>query len=218
MKPSLRNRIILIRVVLSLAILVPAKAISETTEEMNSWAYHQKWDKLTNTNYSLARSPVPRRGANDNLRIEFICKNNALSLSVDALSLITSQGSQFKFEYQVDRQASVSLSMRTYNDSKRRGYTDQQIERIVADILTGQAIYIRVHTLIRTVLTSRIPMDNATQPIQQVLADCNTALPGGQAKQSAYSLNDFEQDFNALSPEKRQQVLEKIQTIMKSVR
>ena len=146
-----------------------------------------------------------------------MCKDNKLQFAVDANSLITSQGRAFVFEYQIDKNSPVVIQMRTYPDTKRRGYTDEQVERIVEDILSGQSIFIRIHTLIRTVLSGAIPLHDAAQPIQQVLADCGVVLPGKSEAQPAYGLDDFERDFKKLSPEQQRQVLGKIKEILEGI-
>ena len=107
--------------------------------------------------------------------------------------------------------------MRTYPDTKRRGYTDEQVERIVEDILSGQSIFIRIHTLIRTVLSGAIPLGDAAQPIYQVLADCGVILPGKADVQPTYRLEDFEKDLKKLAPEQQRQVLDKIKEILEGV-
>lgn len=192
--------------------------LAETVQDLNAWTYRKEWDKLSNLNYSLARSPMPKRSGYDNLRLELICKNNELQFAVDAKSLITSPGKAFGFDYQIDKNNPVSIQMKTYPDSKRRGYTDVQAERIAADILSGQSVFIRIHTLISTVLSAAIPLNDAAQPIRQVLADCGVESPSKGDVRPSYSLADFERDFKQLSPEQQQQTLDKINKIMEEVR
>ena len=206
------------RIILALLIASPATVFAETLQEMNAWTYRKVWDKLSNLNYSLARSPLPKRGLNDNLRLDIICKDKKLQFALDANNLITSQGRSFAFDYQVDKKDPVAISMKTYKDTKRRGYTNEHVERIAEDILSGQSIFIRVHTLLTTVLTSMIPMGDASQPIQQVLADCGVVLPGTKAVQQTYTLADFERDLKTLSSEQQGEVLDKIKIIMEEIR
>jgi hypothetical protein len=203
--------------ILALIISSPATAFEETVQEMNAWTYHKERDNLNNLNYSLARSPLPKRGSYDNLRLEIICKDNQLQFAVDANSLITSQGSAFDFEYQIDKNSPVGIKMKTYPDTKRRGYTDEQVERIAEDILSGQSIFIRIHTLIRTVLSGSITLNDAAQPIRQVLADCGVVLPDKAEELPTYGLDDFERDFKKLSPEQQRQVLDKIKEILEGI-
>ncbi|PKM13067.1 MAG: hypothetical protein CVV13_02985 [Gammaproteobacteria bacterium HGW-Gammaproteobacteria-3] len=190
---------------------------AETIQESETWSYHKEWDKLTNRNYSLARSPLPKRGLYDNIRMDLICKDDKLQFAVDANSLITSQGRVFDFEYQIDKNNPVTLSMQTYPDSKRRGYTDDQVERIAEALLSGQSIFIRIYTLIRTVLTAAAPLDGAAQPVQQVLADCGVVLQGRAQTQAAYSLTDFERDFQKLSETQQRQVMDKLKAILNTL-
>ncbi len=204
--------------VLLLLSLSPPYALAETVEELNAWTYHKEWDKLSNLNYSLARSPMPKLGLYDNLRLELICKENKLEIAVDAKSLITSQDESFDFDYQIDKNDPLSIKMKTYSDSKRRGYTIEQVERIAEDLLSGQSVFIRIHTLISTVLSAAIPLNDASQPIQQVLADCGVTSPGNGEARPAYSLADFERDFKALSPEQQRQTLDKIKELMEGIR
>jgi hypothetical protein len=206
------------RSILVLLISSPANALAETAQDLNAWTYRKEWDKLSNLNYSLARSPMPKRSGYDNLRLELICKNNKLQFAVEAKSLITSQGKAFDFDYQIDKNDPVSIQMKTYSDSKRRGYTDEQVERITADILSGQLVFIRIHTLISTMLSAAIPLNDAAQPIRQVLGDCGVIPPGQGEVRPSYSLADFERDFKQLSSEQQQQALDKIQKIMEEAR
>ena len=176
----------------------------------NTWSYHQENDRLSNRTYSFALSPLPTRGLYDNLRLEILCKDNVLQVSADADSLIASQGSAFDFEYQIDKNPPVTLQMKTFPDSKRKGYTEEYAKRIIDDLLTGQAVFIRINTMIQKVLSAAMPLENAEEPIKQVMADCGlnaTAEP-------AYSLSEFEQDFGKLPPEQQQQVLSKIKKII----
>lgn len=64
------------------------------------------------------------------------------------------------------------------NSDRRHGYTDENVDKIAQDMLNGQTIFIRAHTMIRTVLVSLISLEGAEQPIQQVLIDCGVTLPG----------------------------------------
>jgi len=180
----------------------------------NIWSYHQESDRLSNRTFSFAQSPLPPRGLYDNLRLEIICKDNTLQVAVEADSLIASQGSAFDFEYQIDKNPPVTLPMKTFKDTKRRGYTEESAKRIIDDLLTGQAIFIRVNTMIRTVLSAAMPLENAAEPIKHVVADCGLSLSDNGAGGSAYSLSAFEQDFAKLPSEQQQQVLSKIQKII----
>lgn len=182
----------------------------------NTWSYLQKNDPLSNRTYSLAQSPLPARGLYDNLRLEIICKDNSLQVSIDADSLIASQGSDFDFEYQIDKKPPVTIQMKTFPDSKRKGYTEQYAKRIVDDLLTGQSIFIRVNTMIRKVLSAAIPLDNAAEPVKHVVSDCGLSL-SGVAKEQAYSWDEFEREFGKLSPDRQQQVLIKIKQLMNSI-
>lgn len=203
-----------------IGVLLMASAtnvVAETLQEMNSWTYRQEWDKLSNLQYTLARSPLPQRGLYDRLRMEIVCKENKLLFALDANSLLASKDRAFEFEYQIDKRAPVTITMRGYSD-KRHGYTSENVDKIVEDMLNGQSIFIRAHTMIRTVLTSMISLQGAEQPIQQVLADCGVALSGKSSERSAYSLADFERDFKSLSSEQQSRLLEKIKANIDEIR
>lgn len=180
----------------------------------NTWSYRQETDRLSNKTFSFAQSPLPPRGLYDYIRLEIICKDNILQVAVDADNLIASQGSAFGFEYQIDKNPPVKLQMKTFKDTKRRGYTEESAKPIVDDMLTGQSIFIRVNTMIRTVLSAAMPLDNAAEPIKQVIADCGLALPTQAVGDAAYSLIEFEQEFKQLPSDQQQQVLGKIKQIM----
>ena len=197
---------------LALLIVCPLSALAN-----NTWSYHQESDRLTNRTYSFALSPIPRRGMDDNIRLGIVCKENKLKAVIEAENLISSQGSSFDVEYQIDKKTPVTVPMKTFPDSKRKGYSEEFAKRIADDLLTGQAIFIRVNTMIRTVLSSSMRLDNAAEPIKHVLADCGLSSSDDLSSQSVYSLAEFEQDFNKLSLEQQQQILAKIKKIMTEI-
>ncbi len=196
---------------LIMALLV---CCSFTVYADNTWSYHQENDRLSNKSYSYALSPLPPRGLYDNLRLEVICKDNALQVAIDADRLIASQGRSFSFEYQIDKNPPVKLQMLTFKDSKRRGYTEEYAQRITDEILTGQSIFIRVNTMIREVLSAAIPLENAAEPIKHVISDCGLSLSGNAAETPDYSLSEFELDFAKLPPAQQQQVLRKLKALV----
>jgi len=200
-------------IVLALLIVCPLNALAD-----NIWSYHQESDSLTNQTYSFAQSPLPRPGLYDNIMLEIVCKENKLQAVIETDDLIASQGSSFGLEYQIDKKTPVTVQMKTFPDSKRKGYSDEFAKRIADDMLTGQAIFIRVNTMIRTVLSSSMPLDNAAEPIRHVLADCGLSVSDNVTSEPAYSLTGFEQEFSKLSLEQQQQVLEKIKKIMMEIR
>ena len=197
------------RFILALLIFCPFSVFAD-----NTWSYHQETDQLSNRTYSFARSPLPPRGLYDNIRLEIVCKDNALQVVIDADSLIASQGRAFDFEYQIDKNPAVKLQMKTFQDSKRRGYTEEYAKRIVDDMLTGQSIFIRVNTMIRKVLSAAMPLENAAEPVKHVVSDCGLSVSDNAAGESAYSLAEFEQEFAKLPLEQQQQVLKQIKKIM----
>jgi len=181
----------------------------------NAWEYIQENDRLTNRAYSFAKSPLPRRDLYDNLHLEVVCRDNALQVIVDADSLIASQGSKFDVEYQIDQKSPVKIQMTTFKDSKRRGYTSEFAAALVSDMLSGKAVFVRVHTLIREVLSGSIPMDGGAEPLTRVLADCGINSSGNTSIDAQYGLEDFEKDYAKLSVEQQRQVLDKIKRIIK---
>lgn len=197
------------RLLLALLISYPFNVFANDT-----WSYHQESDRLSNRTYSFALSPLPPRGLYDNIRLEVICKDTILQVIIDADSLIASQGSPFDFEYQIDKKPPVALPMKTFKDSKRRGYTEESAKRIVGDLLTGQSVFIRVNTMIRKVLSAAMTLENAAEPIKRVAGDCGLSLSDNAAAEPAYNLSEFEQDFGKLPSEQQQQVLGEIKKIM----
>ena len=197
-------------IMLALLIACPINVFAD-----NTWSYHQESDRLTNRTYSFVQSPIPPRGIYDNMKLEIVCKENKLQVVIDAENLIASQGSNFDLEYQIDEKTPVTVQMKTFPDSKRKGYSDEFAKRIADDMLTGQTIFIRVKTMIRRILSTSIPLDNAAESIKHVFADCGIGLPNSE---SVYSLTEFEQEFSQLSPEQKQQVLTKIKKIIMETR
>lgn len=197
-------------------IVVAGNLFAETPGEMSSWTYRQEWDKLNNTQYTLARSPLPQRGLYDRLRLDVVCQDNKLLFKLDANSLLASKDRAFEFEYQIDKRAPVTITMRGYSD-KRHGYTDENVEQIVKELLTGKTVFIRAYTMIRTVLTSLIPLEGAEQPINRVLADCGVVVQD-EAGGANYSQDDFARDMQSLNPEQQRKVLDKIKAIIDELR
>lgn len=197
------------RLILALLIFYPFNIYAA-----NTWSYHQENDRLSNKTYSFALSPLPSRGLYDNIKLEIICKENTLQVAIEADSLIASQGSAFDFEYQIDKNPPVTLQMKTFKNSKRRGYTEEQAKRIIDDLLTGQSIFIRVTTMIREVLSAALPLETAAQPIKHVVTDCGLSLSNNATDEPVYSLSEFEQEFTKLPSEQQQQVLSKIKKII----
>lgn len=197
------------RLLLALLFCCPLGAFAD-----NTWNYYQENDRLSNRSYSYALSPLPPRGLYDNVRLKIICKDNTLQVSVDADSLIASQGSGFDFEYQIDKNPPVTLQMKTFKDSKRKGYTEEYAKRIVDDLLTGQSVFIRINTMIRKTLSAVMSLENAAGPIKRVITDCGLSLSDSVSTEPAYSLNEFEQDFGKLPLAQQQQVLSKIKHII----
>jgi hypothetical protein len=184
----------------------------------NTWSYHKESDSLTNQTYSFAQSPLPRPGLYDDIMLKIVCKENKLQAVIEAEDLIASQSSNFDLEYQIDKKTPVTVQMKTFPNSKRKGYTEEFAKRMTDDLLTGQAIFIRVNTMIRTVLSSSMPLDNAAEPIKHVLADCGLSTSGNVTSEPAYNLSEFAQEFSKLSLEQQQQVLVKIKKIMLEIR
>jgi hypothetical protein len=144
--------------------------------------------------------------------LDVACKENKLQVIIEADVLIASQGSAFDVEYQIDKQAPVKIQLRTFPDSKRKGYTEEQAKQMGDALLSGQSVFIRVNTLIRRVLSGEMPLNDAVTPIKQVYADCG--LTADNAHATDYSLVNFTDDFNKLSVEQQQQVLSKLKGIM----
>jgi len=89
---------------------------------------------------------------------------------------------------------------------------------LASDLLTGQTLFIHVNTIIRTVLSSSLPLTNAELPIKQVLADCNLSTTNSTSQPASYSLTEFEQDFSRLTLDKQQHVLAELKKIMVDIK
>jgi len=104
--------------------------------------------------------------------------------------------------------------MKTFPDSKRKGFTEEFAKHMADDLLTGQAVFIRVNTMLRTVLTTSIPLNSVVEPVKRVFADCGLSSSSNNISEPSYSLSVFEQEFSKLSLELQQQILAKIKKIM----
>ncbi|MCX7098721.1 MAG: hypothetical protein NTV43_12545 [Methylococcales bacterium] len=184
------------------------------TRADNTWSYHQANDSVNNQSYSFAQSPLPRPGLYDDMMLEIVCKAHKLQAVVETEDLIASQGSSFKLDYQIDKHPPVTVAMKTFPDSKRKAYTEELALAMADDLLTGQTVFIRVNTMLRTVLSSPIPLDNAAAPINHVLADCGLQVSAKPETGDNYNLAEFEQAFSKLTADQQQQVLAKIKKLM----
>ena len=200
---------------LILAILATFPLIAKAD---NVWSYHQEVDSLTNQSFSYAQSPLPLPGLYDYLKLELVCKGNTLRATIEANDLITSQSSRFNIDYQIDKMPAIAIAMKTFPDSKRKGYTEEFAKKMAGDLLTGQTLFIRVNTIIRTVLSSSMPLTNAELTIKQVLSDCNLNTDNGKTAAATYSLIEFQQSFSQLPLDKQQRVLAELKKIMTDIK
>jgi hypothetical protein len=178
--------------------------------ETSKWTYQKEQDSLTNQTFSYARSPLPARGQYDNIRVEIVCKQNKLQFVVDGGSLIASQNETFSMDYQIDQRPAIALTLQTFPDSKQQGFTEANVNQIVAEVLSGQSIFIRINTMIQKVLTGLISLNDASTPIQQVLADCGVNNVKQSGHEPEYSMEQFQQDFKQVPSNKQAQLLQKI--------
>ena len=183
----------------------------------SGWSYHQQADSLNNQTYSYAQSPLPKPGLYDNIMLSIVCKDHKLQSIIETDELIASQGSNFSIEYQVDQQTPITLSFKTLADSKRKGYTETDANQMATALLSGQAVFIKVNTMIKTTLSSSITLDNARSAIDRVMADCNTDKKMVSNSENNYNLNDFEKAFKQLSANQQQQILSKLKQLMQDV-
>lgn len=202
-----KNNLFLIATLLALSGLYGAQICYA-----DDWQYFQQSDPLTNQNFSFAQSPRPDRNLFDNIKLKIVCKQNQLMAVVEAESLIESQNSPFVFEYQIDQTDPVKLTFTTFPDSKRKGYNTESAKRIADDLLTGQKVFIRINTLIKKVLSAEILIDQARPAIDKVFTDCG--LSDNAILDSAYSLEQFTQDFAKLKPEQQASILAKLKKLM----
>ncbi len=209
-----QDNLLNIKASLSLSLaLMAALLLSPQVQAVDEWTYLEAVDPSTNQSNSKVRSPLPRLDLYDELRLELVCKDHKLQAVVDSDILIASQGSNFDFEYQIDQQPSVKIQMRTFPDSKRKGYNDEHAKRIADAILSGKAIFIRVNTMIRRVLSGSIPLDGAADPVKHVLANCGLAADSA-ATPTPYGLAEFEQALAKLPVEQQQRILMQIKKLM----
>ncbi len=201
--------------ILCVIILLPQTA---TAQDFHTWSYHRDWDRLTNQEYSLARSPMPKRGLYDSIRLEIVCKANRLQLIVDSNSLITSQNQPFDFDYRIDNQAApVTIEMRTFSDSRRRAYNDEHAQAFAEALLNGTSVFVRIHTMLKKILSGAMPLDDAREPITRVLADCGIQLSDSSIDTANYGLTEFERDLKRLPTTQQRQLLNRIRQMIKEL-
>ncbi len=181
----------------------------------SGWRYQQQSDNLNNQTYSVAQSPLPKPGLYDNIMLSLVCKDHTLQSVIETDDLIASQGSRFTLEYQVDKQAPVTLTLKTFPDSKRKGYTETDAKQMADALLSGQAVFIKVNTMIKTVLSISINLDNASTPIKKVLEDCASLTSSQQIPSTNnYSFKDFEADFKQLPANQQQKILSQLKQLI----
>lgn len=186
-------------------------------EDFHTWSYHRDWDRLANLEYTLARSPLPKRGLYDLIRLEIVCKANQLQLIVDSNSLITSQNQPFDFDYRIDNQAFVTIEMRTFSDSRRRAYNDEHAQAFAEALLNGKSVFVRIHTMLKKILSGAMPLDDAREPITRVLADCGIQLSNSSNETEDYGLTEFERDLKRLPATQQRQLLNRIRQMIKEL-
>jgi hypothetical protein len=181
----------------------------------NTWTFTQANDPLNNRVITSVVAPRSLDGVYDNIKLSLVCSDNKLQVALNSDALITSQGSFFDVEYQIDKNVPVKIRMQTFPDSKRKGFTDEYAKAMLDSMLSGNTLFLKVNTMIRKVLTTAIPLDGASPVLNKVL----TACAGTAETKSAptYSFEVFAQEFNALSPDKQQLALQKIKMLMQEL-
>ena len=196
--------------IISTLIITPLKPYADS-----GWTYQQQSDSLNNQTYSYAQSPLPKPGLYDNIMLSLVCKDNQLQSVIETDELIASQGSHFTLEYQVDKHPPVTLTLKTFPDSKRKGYTEKDAKQMADSLLTGQAVFIKVNTMIKTVLSISISLDNASTPIKKVLDDCALlTIPQQTPESNNYSFKDFETDFKHLTANQQERLLSELKQLI----
>ncbi len=200
-------------VIVSACTIIPYQLKADS-----GWNYHQQTDSLSNQTYSYAQSPLPKPGLYDNIMLSIVCKEHKLQSLIETDELIASQGSNFSMEYQIDQQTPITLNMKTLSDSKRKGYTESDAIPMANALLSGQAVFIKVNTMIRTTLSSSIILENAVTAINHVISDCDLNKKTTSTSDTAYNLNDFEKAFKQLSVTQQQQILAKLKQLILDTR
>lgn len=202
---------------LQILCIVALSLQTAVAQDFHTWSYHRNRDHLANLEYTLARSPLPTRGLYDLIRLEIVCKANQLQLIVDSNSLITSQNQPFDFDYRIDNQAFVTIEMRTFSDSRRRAYNDEHAQAFAEALLNGKSVFVRIHTMLKKVLSGAMPLDDAHEPITRVLADCGIQLSDLSNDTEDYGLTEFERDLKRLPATQQRQLLNRIRQMIKEL-
>lgn len=181
----------------------------------NTWTFRQDNDPLNNRVITTVVAPRSLDGVYDNIKLSVLCSDNKLQVVLNSDALIASQGSFFDVEYQIDKNAPVKIRMQTFPDSKRKGFTEEYAKAMLDSMLSGNTLFLKVNTMIRKVLTTAIALDGASVPLNKALAACEAT--SATKNLPMYSFESFAQEFNALSPEKQQLALQKIQMLMQEL-
>ncbi|CCE22560.1 hypothetical protein [Methylotuvimicrobium alcaliphilum] len=202
---------------LQILCIVALSLQTAVAQDFHTWSYHRNRDHLANLEYTLARSPLPKRGKYDLIRLEIVCKANQLQLVVDSNSLITSQSQPFDFDYRIDKQALVTIEMRTFSDTRRRAYNDEHALAFAEALLNGKSVFVRIHTMLKNILSGAMPLDDAREPITRVLADCGIQRSDLSNETEDYGLNEFERDLKRLPTTQQRQLLNRIRQMIKEL-
>ena len=202
---------------LQILCIVALSLQTAVAQDFHTWSYHRNRDHLANLEYTLARSPLPKRGKYDLIRLEIVCKANQLQLVVDSNSLITSQNQPFDFDYRIDKQALVTIEMRTFSDTRRRAYNDEHALAFAEALLNGKSVFVRIHTMLKNILSGAMPLDDAREPITRVLADCGIQRSDLSNETEDYDLNEFERDLKRLPTTQQRQLLNRIRQMIKEL-
>ncbi len=199
-------------------LLLLLVSLATTAVSAESWQYHQDVDRLSNEAYSSVTSPTLPRGLYDDLKITIMCRQQSLQVIIDSDSFIASQDRQFEMEYQLDKQAAVTLVMRTFPDSKRKGVNTTEAKALFDGMLISQdKLYIRVKTMLKEVLTATFPLNDAHQALEKILSDCRpTAV--GDSTNTAFSLRDFEHALKQLPIDQQQHLLNTIKNLLTTMK
>lgn len=149
-----------------------------------SWGYSVSKDPLKDTLISEAHSSRESGGYGIGFVIAFQCIGKDLRFHIATSNFINGKGEYFAFHYRVDKRVAREMPLRVFLNSSQGGFTTSGAERIAADIMGGESIFVRAITWDNDFVEARISLRGSDRAIRRVFSDCGALLPDSVEKKN----------------------------------
>lgn len=160
----------------SLIVAVISLSASFQVEADRLWIYKKDLETLTGKKYSFAAGFAFDYKGNNDFTVSFKCVDSRVRFEIYADTLITSKNKGFPFTYRVDKREARRISLRTFSNNDRGGYTYDNVSQIAKDILGGNEVFVRAVTWNNDYLEARISLAGSDNAIHKVFVDCYERL------------------------------------------